>query len=49
VLEAFPVEEETDGEEYADRWVPPVTGGRERDLPFRDFSRVGRGPLAELG
>jgi hypothetical protein len=31
VPEAFPVEEETDGEEDADRLVPPVIGGRERE------------------
>jgi hypothetical protein len=41
--------EETAGVDDADRWVPPVIGGRGERVPFRDFSRVGRGPLAELG
>jgi hypothetical protein len=42
-------EVETAGVDDADRWVPPVIGGRGERAPFRDFSQVGRGPLAELG
>jgi hypothetical protein len=41
--------EETTGVDDADRWVPPVIGGRGERVPFRKFSRVGRGLLAELG
>jgi hypothetical protein len=38
------VEEETDGGEDADRWVPRVSERkRERGIPVRD-ARVGRGP-----
>jgi hypothetical protein len=41
--------EETVGVDDADRWVPPVIGGRGERVPFQDFSRVGRGPLVGLG
>jgi hypothetical protein len=41
--------EETAGVDDADRWVPPVIGGRGERVPFQKFSRVGRGPLAGLG
>jgi hypothetical protein len=41
--------EETAGVDDADRWVPPVIGGRGERVPFRDFSQVGHGPLAGLG